>query len=55
MNYIPKIIQIFGMFLLGEGLYFGIFRHNMTKEMMLLAIGGAVFYIGWMLQGRKKG
>lgn len=55
MYYVPKIIQIFGIFLLGEALYFGIFRQNMGKEMMLLAIGGTVFYIGWILQRRKKG
>ncbi|HHT9124219.1 MAG TPA: hypothetical protein ACFYD6_00200 [Candidatus Brocadiia bacterium] len=54
MYYIPKVLQIFGIFLLGEALYFGIFRHNMGKEMMLLTVGGAVFFIGWIIQKRAK-
>ncbi|HLG29981.1 MAG TPA: hypothetical protein VI387_07200 [Candidatus Brocadiales bacterium] len=52
MYYSSKILQIFGIFLLGEALYFGIFRHSMNKEMILLAIGGLVFYVGWVMQKR---
>lgn len=54
MYYVPKILQIFGIFLLGEALYFGIFRHSMGKEMTLLAIGALVFFIGWIMQKRTK-
>lgn len=54
MYYVPKILQIFGIFLLGEALYFGIFRHSMGKEMTLLAIGALAFFIGWLIQKRTK-
>lgn len=54
MYYLTKILQIFGIFLLGEALYFGIAKNNMGKEMTLLSIGGAIFFIGWMLQRWSK-
>ncbi len=52
--YISKILQIYGIFLAGEGLYFGLVKHSMGKEMRLLALGAAVFFVGWIIQRGAK-
>ncbi|MGR3309537.1 MAG: hypothetical protein ACUZ77_02075 [Candidatus Brocadiales bacterium] len=52
--YISKIFQIYGIFLVGEGLYFGLVKHSMGKEMKLLAVGVLIFFIGWIIQRSAK-
>lgn len=52
--YISKILQIYGIFLAGEGLYYGLVKHSMGKEMKLLGIGAAVFFMGWIIQKSSK-
>ncbi len=47
-----KLLQVFGMLLLPIGLGMGLFRNNITIEVRLLAIGGAMFVIGWLLTKR---
>jgi hypothetical protein len=51
---IARILQILGMLLLVEGLYFGIFKHSMNKEIMCVGIGIVVFYIGRLLQKKSS-
>lgn len=47
-----RFLQLIGMILLPFGLMMGVFRNNIALEVRLLAIGGALFVIGWLL-GRK--
>ena len=48
-----RLLQMAGIVLCGYALYFGIVADSMSKEMMLLGIGGIVFYIGWSIQKSK--
>lgn len=54
MVLIARFLQISGMLLLVEGLYFGIVKHSMNKEIMFVGIGIAVFYIGRWLQKKNS-
>ena len=47
---LSRFLQVLGIVLLAYALYFGIAADSMSKELMLLAIGGSVFYIGWAIQ-----
>jgi hypothetical protein len=49
-----KLLQLFGMLLLPIGLGMGLFRNNVAIEVRLLAIGGALFVIGWLLSKRAQ-
>jgi len=50
---LSRFLQVFGIILLAYALYFGIAADSMSKELMLLGIGGSVFYIGWAIQRTK--
>jgi hypothetical protein len=54
MAMLGRLCQIIGLLLVLEALYFGIFRGSMGKEMGFLVIGGIVFYIGRIIEGRAK-
>jgi len=54
MQLISKGLQLIGMAMLPVALYVGLIRDDVRKEVMLLAIGGAVFFLGWTL-GQKRG
>lgn len=47
-----KLLQLFAMLLLPIGLGMGLFRNNIAMEVRLLAIGGALFVIGWLITKR---
>lgn len=49
-----RIIQIIGMVTALDSLYFGIVKESMKMEMLLLFIGGVVFYLGRSLERRTK-
>jgi hypothetical protein len=51
---IARFLQILGMLLLVEGLYLGIFKHSMNKEIMCVGAGIAIFYIGRWLQKQSS-
>ena len=46
---IGRILQIAGMIILPIGLFIGMFRGDVRLEVKLLAIGGALFVIGWLI------
>ena len=54
MAMLGRLCQIIGLLLVLEALYFGIFQGSMGKEMGFLVIGGIVFYIGRIIEGRAK-
>lgn len=47
-----RLFQIVGLLLVLEALYFGIVLESMGKEMTFLVMGGAVFYLGRIIEGR---
>ncbi|HEX9162502.1 MAG TPA: hypothetical protein VF980_12420 [Thermoanaerobaculia bacterium] len=47
-----RLLMLFAMLLLPIGLGMGLFRNNIDMEVRLLAIGGALFVIGWLLTKR---
>ncbi|HSP14891.1 MAG TPA: hypothetical protein VLV78_09080 [Thermoanaerobaculia bacterium] len=49
-----RLLQLFAMLLLPIGLGMGLFRDNVGIEVRLLAIGGALFVIGWLLAKKAQ-
>lgn len=47
-------MQIIGIILVFDALYFGIVKDSMKKEVLLLFAGAMVFYVGRMFETRKK-
>ncbi|HEX8151683.1 MAG TPA: hypothetical protein VF698_01100 [Thermoanaerobaculia bacterium] len=46
---IGRALQLVGMIVLPVGLYIGAVRGDVRQEVKLLAIGGFVFLLGWLL------
>lgn len=51
---IARILQIIGIILVLDALYFGIAKDSMKMEVLLLFIGGMVFYAGRIFERRRK-
>lgn len=51
---IPRILQIIGIILVFEALYFGIVKDSMKKEVLFLFIGAVVFYVGRYFESKAK-
>ncbi len=49
-----KIVQLIGIILVLNALYFGIAKDSMKVEVLLLFIGGMVFYAGRIVEKRRK-
>ena len=47
-------LQLVGMIVLPVGLMYGLFRDDIKTEVRLLAAGGFVFVLGWILS-RERG
>ena len=50
---IGRLMQIVGMIILPIGLSYGLLKDNIRAEVQLLALGGFLFVLGWIL-ARKK-
>jgi hypothetical protein len=50
---IGRWFQIIGMILLPIGLMYGLVQNEIRTEVRLLAIGGFLFFLGWIL-ARKR-
>jgi uncharacterized membrane protein YgdD (TMEM256/DUF423 family) len=46
---IGRFLQLAGMIILPVGLIYGYTQNEVRKEVMMLAIGGALFLIGWVM------
>ncbi|HEX9459440.1 MAG TPA: hypothetical protein VGA84_09870 [Thermoanaerobaculia bacterium] len=46
---IGRLFQLIGMIILPIGLLTGLLKDNLTLEVRLLFIGGAIFLIGWLM------
>ncbi|HHT9108233.1 MAG TPA: hypothetical protein ACFYEF_07250 [Candidatus Wunengus sp. YC63] len=51
---IARILQVIGIILVLDALYFGIAKDSMKMEILLLFIGGMVFYAGRIFERRRK-
>ena len=51
---IARILQIIGIILVLDALYFGIAKDSMKMEVLLLFIGCMVFYVGRIFEKRTK-
>ena len=54
MTILARALQLIGMAILPVALYVGLFKDDVRREVMLLFIGGAIFFLGWTL-GQKRG
>ncbi|HEU5179681.1 MAG TPA: hypothetical protein VFW45_02750 [Candidatus Polarisedimenticolia bacterium] len=50
--YLGKFLELNGMVLLGLGLFWGMARDDVKGEIAMLALGAAIFLIGYMLEKR---
>jgi hypothetical protein len=50
---IGRLLQLTGLIVLPIGLSYGLLRDNIRVEVNLLAIGGFLFLLGWILARRK--
>lgn len=53
MQIFAKALQLIGMSILPVALYIGLVKDEVRLEVMLLFIGGALFFLGWTL-GQKR-
>ena len=49
-----RLFQLSGMILLPIGLLYGLGRNDIQTEIKLLALGGFLFVLGWILAREKK-
>ncbi|MCP4363716.1 MAG: hypothetical protein GY800_00205 [Planctomycetes bacterium] len=54
MRFLGRSFQLVGLLLVLEALYYGIVLDSMGKEMSFLIVGGAVFYLGRMIEERGQ-
>ena len=54
MAFFSRALQLIGMAMLPVALYVGLFKDDVRREVMLLFIGAAIFFLGWTL-GQKRG
>jgi len=52
---IGRLLQLSGMIVLPIGLMYGFGRGDIRTEVRLLAIGGFLFVLGWILSRERRG
>lgn len=51
---IGRLLQLAGMIVLPIGLSYGLLRDDIKTEVRLLAIGGFLFVLGWIVSRERK-
>jgi hypothetical protein len=51
---IGRLLQITGMIVLPIGLMYGLVRNEIRTEVQLLALGGFLYVLGWILSRERK-
>jgi hypothetical protein len=51
---LARILEVIGIILVLDALYFGIAKDSMKMEVLLLLLGGMIFYVGRILEKRGK-
>lgn len=54
MFYFAKVLQALGMGILGIGLLIGMQQQDTRSELKMLAAGGVVFFIGWLVERKRE-
>lgn len=54
MFYVAKFLQALGMGILGIGLLIGMQTQDTRSELKMLAAGGVVFFVGWLVEKRRE-
>jgi hypothetical protein len=49
-----RAVQFLGLVVSGSALFVGVFQQNSRRELLLLGIGAAIFFAGWMLQRNRR-
>lgn len=52
---VGRLLQVAGMIILPIGLMYGLARGDIATEVRLLAIGGFLFVLGWILARERRG
>ena len=52
--FIGRLLQLSGMIILPIGLLYGLGRGDIRTEVKLLALGGFLFVLGWILSREKS-
>jgi hypothetical protein len=50
---IGRLLQVIGLIVLPIGLSYGLLKGNIRLEVQLLALGGFLFLLGWILTREK--
>jgi len=48
-----RIVQIMGIIVVLDALYYGIAKDSMKTEVLMLFIGSVIFYVGRIFEKRK--
>jgi len=51
---VGRLLQLIGMILLPIGLSYGLLKDNIRVEVQLLALGGCLYVLGWILARRSN-
>ena len=51
---IGRLLQLIGMILLPIGLMYGLVRDEIRTEVQLLALGGFLFVLGWIISRSNR-
>lgn len=49
-----RALQFLGLVVTGIGLFQGVAGGDVRRELVLLALGAAIFFTGWLLQRRRR-
>ncbi|MBI3268785.1 MAG: hypothetical protein HYZ53_07165 [Planctomycetes bacterium] len=53
--YAGKLLELVGLLCVGLALAYGVFQDSMRVELYLGTAGGAIFVLGWLVEGRRRG
>lgn len=49
-----RAVQFLGLVVAGSALFVGVIGQNSRRELLILGIGAAIFFAGWMLQRTRR-
>ena len=55
MRHLARALQLAGLLVVGYGFFVGLVEADIRRELLLTAVGGGVFLVGWLIQKRLGG
>ncbi len=49
-----RAVQFLGLVISGSAFFVGVLDQNSRRELLILGIGAAIFFVGWMLQRTRR-